>query len=139
MLISFIHTKLTQLLEKLEALVKKVEDMRYHNSVKEIMKVTIVEKELLQRKVDTQIFSINSFRYISQIGDEEHMRLHKKHESMEEAWHSALLKLDGWKRHKLTLYVQVQAMLSGNQRPTFAPSPLPFLGLEVNMKLLIHA
>ncbi len=44
--ISSKHTKLTQLLEKLK-------DLHCHNNTKETMKVTLVEKELLQRKVDT--------------------------------------------------------------------------------------
>lgn len=85
MLISSGHAKLTQLLEELEALVKKVEDMRCHNSTEEIIKAALGEKELLQRKVDMQICSIDSFGDLSQIGDEEHSRLRKKHESTEEA------------------------------------------------------
>jgi hypothetical protein len=52
MLISSGHAKLTQLLEELEASVKKVEDMRCHNSTEEIIKAALGEKELLQRKVD---------------------------------------------------------------------------------------
>ncbi len=84
MLISFGHAKLAQLFEELEALVKKVEDLRCQNS-EETIKVTLIEKELLQRKIDMQFFLVDNFKDLSQIRDEEHMRLHKKHESIEEA------------------------------------------------------
>jgi len=119
----------SQLLEELEALIKKIVNLHSQNSEEEIIHVVFVEHKLLQRKVDTQLCSTKSRKKLSQIGDKEHKKLREKHVSNKEAWRSALL-LNGWKQHKFTLNVQLQSMLNANQRPTFAPLMLHFLGLE---------
>jgi len=40
------------------------------------------------------------------------------------------MKLDTWKWHKVTLSIQVQAMMTKNQCPTLTPKPLSFLDGE---------
>jgi hypothetical protein len=79
----------------LEVLVKKVEDLHCQNSVEETVHVALVEQGILQRKVDMQMCSIDNFRDLSHIRDEEHTRLCHKYVLIEKAWRFTLLKLDG--------------------------------------------
>jgi hypothetical protein len=75
--------------------------------MKQYRQLLLIEQELLQRKVDTQLCLVDIFRYLSQTWVKEHMRLRKKHVSTKEAWHFALLKLDGRKQLGYIFYVQV--------------------------------
>ncbi len=79
----------------LEVLVKKVEDLRCQNDAEETIHVAFVEQGILQRKIDMQMCLVDNFRDLSHIKDEQHTRLRHKHVLIEEAWRSALLKLDG--------------------------------------------
>ncbi len=86
MFISSKQAKLAQLLEDLEMLVKKVEDLRCQKQRKIKNTGNFCEQGLLQRKVDMQMCLVDNFRDLSHIGDKEHTRLRQKHVSTKEAW-----------------------------------------------------
>jgi hypothetical protein len=59
--------------------------------------VAFVEQESMQRKFDSQLCSIESFKDLSQTREDEHSGLWAKHVASEDAWCSTSMKLDKWK------------------------------------------
>ncbi len=100
------------------------------NNSKNLINVALVEQEFVQKKFDSQLCLVKSFRNMCQIREDEHFKLPKKHVSTKDKGHPTLIKLDIWKQPKVALCFQVQMMLSGNQRPNITPLLLSFIGLE---------
>jgi hypothetical protein len=105
MFIASRETKLSQLQSKLNSHILNVYKFHFENSFAKAIVVAFVEQESMQRKFDLQLCFIKSFRYLSQIREDEHSRLQVQQVSNENTWHSTSMKFDTWKQHKVTLSV----------------------------------
>jgi hypothetical protein len=91
------EAKLSWLQSKFDAHILNVCKLCSENNYAYVIIVAFVEQESMQRKFDSQLGSIKSFKNLSQTSKDEHNKLWAKHVSSEDAWCSILMNLDTWK------------------------------------------
>ena len=100
------------------------------------MSSTVLEAEVVQRKLDSQCEVLLVFKGMHGMGAANELHLQIKVQEAEEAWKRALTWQGLWKHHRIALESQLKSMKSGYVRLSLHPIPQPLLYCDYESEIL---
>jgi hypothetical protein len=136
-LITNAELKLQELEAVRETVRVKLEGLRSSDSPdKELMSSTVLEAEVIQRKLDFQCEVLLAFKGMHGTGAADELHLQMKVQEAEEAWKRASTRQGLWKRHRVVLESQLKSMKSEYARLSLHPAPQPLLYYDYESEIL---
>ncbi len=94
------------------------------------MGVAFVEQEVPQRKLDSHVLMLETFKGLLTMVEGDDVRVLGKNAMVVEAWKNIIPKVEVWKWQKNSLCEQVHNMKYGSKHPLLHPLPLPFISMD---------